>query len=79
MLAGLWTPITGVLVAFNEVWIAVSLYARNREEMGFHMFVAVLAVCIVMLGPGAWSIDARLFGRQRFDIDRRGKKIPRNG
>jgi hypothetical protein len=23
-----------------------------------------------MLGPGAWSIDALLFGRQRFDIDR---------
>jgi hypothetical protein len=28
-----------------------------------------------MLGPGAWSIDARLFGRKRFVLDgRSGKK-----
>ena len=25
---------------------------------------------VAKLGPGAWSIDARLFGRKRFDIDR---------
>jgi len=24
-----------------------------------------------MLGPGAWSVDARLFGRKRFDISAR--------
>jgi hypothetical protein len=29
----------------------------------------LLAVCLVMLGPGAWSLDARLFGRQRIRID----------
>jgi hypothetical protein len=30
---------------------------------------------VAMLGPGAWSIDARLFGRKRFDIHRtRGRK-----
>ena len=26
-----------------------------------------------MLGPGAWSIDARLFGRKRFDMGDRNR------
>jgi hypothetical protein len=26
-----------------------------------------------MLGPGAWSVDARLFGRKRFEIDGRNR------
>jgi hypothetical protein len=39
-----------------------------------HVFLAVLSVSVAMLGPGAWSVDARLFGRKRFDIDgRKGK------
>jgi len=30
--------------------------------------LAALGVSLVMLGPGAWSVDARLFGRKRIDI-----------
>jgi len=75
LLAGLWTPVMGALVALDEVWIALSLYSRQREDAWMHIFLAVLAVSVAMLGPGAWSIDARLFGRKRFDIDRtRGKR-----
>jgi putative oxidoreductase len=70
LLAGLWTPVMGTLVALDEVWIALSLYSRQREDPWMHIFLAVLAVSVAMLGPGAWSIDARLFGRKRFDIDR---------
>ena len=75
LFAGLWTPVMGTLVALDEAWIAVSLYAPGREETWIHVLVAMLALSVAMLGPGAWSIDARLFGRQRFDIDRtRGSK-----
>lgn len=75
LLAGLWTPVMGTLVGFNEVWIALSLYSPPCEETWIHICLAVLAVSVAMLGPGAWSIDARLFGRKRFDIDRtRGRK-----
>ena len=31
---------------------------------------AALGVCLALLGPGAWSIDARLFGRKRVEIMR---------
>jgi len=70
LLAGLWTPAVGALIALDEVWIALSLYAANRENMWLHIRLAIFAVSVAMLGPGVWSIDARLFGRKRFDIDR---------
>jgi putative oxidoreductase len=69
LLAGLWTPIMGTVVAVDEVWIALSLWSP-RQDTWVHAFLAVLSVSVAMLGPGIWSIDARLFGRKRFDIDR---------
>jgi len=75
LLAGLWTPVMGGVVALDELWIALSLYSPPREDTWIHVFLTVLAVSVAMLGPGAWSIDARLFGRKRFDIDRtRGRR-----
>jgi putative oxidoreductase len=70
LLAGLWTPLIGTLVAFDEVWIASSPYIPLHQDTWTHIFLAVLSVSVAMLGPGAWSIDARLFGRKRFAIDR---------
>jgi len=74
LLGGLWTPVIGALVALDETWIAFSLYSPPREDTWIHIFLAALSVCVATLGPGAWSIDARLFGRKRFDIDRKRAK-----
>ena len=76
LLAGLWTPVIGGLLAFDQVWIALSLYAPQRADSWTHVFLAVLSVSAAMLGPGAWSIDARMFGRKRFEIDRTKAKKP---
>ncbi len=70
LLAGLWTPVMGTLSALDEVWTAKSLYSSQLQHAWIHIFLATLAVSLTMLGPGAWSIDARLFGRKRFDINR---------
>ena len=70
LIAGLWTPVIGTLASLDEVWIALSLYAPRQQDAWIQIFLAILAACVAMLGPGAWSIDARLFGRQRFDIVR---------
>lgn len=75
LLAGLWTPVMGTLVALDEGWIALSIYS-HQEGAWSHLFLAILAVSVAMLGPGAWSVDARLFGRKRFDIDRTGGRRP---
>ena len=66
----------GTIAALDEVWMALSLSAAPLGDRWIHVIVAVLAVSLAMLGPGAWSIDARLFGRKRIDIDRRrGKRL----
>jgi len=68
LLAGLWTPVAGALIAIDQLWIAFSVYALPRDGQWIHILLAVLTAAVAMLGPGAWSIDARRFGRQRFDI-----------
>ncbi len=74
LLAGLWTPVVGALVAIDELWIALSVYSSQREGQWIHILLAVVTAGVAMLGPGAWSVDARLFGRKRFDIASGGRK-----
>jgi putative oxidoreductase len=64
LLAGLWTPIAGALQAVIELWIVFSF----GDAVIVHLLLAALGVSLAMLGPGAWSVDARLFGRKRIDI-----------
>ncbi len=65
LLAGLWTPIIGTLLAIDEFWIASSFYLSHRADIVNPIFLAVISASVAMLGPGTWSIDARLFGRRR--------------
>jgi uncharacterized membrane protein YphA (DoxX/SURF4 family) len=60
LIAGLWTPIVGILVAGVETWIALSAIGNA----GIPLALAVLGLTLAMIGPGAWSADARLFGRR---------------
>lgn len=62
--AGLWTPILACMTAALEVSIAVA-HANGRDA---HLLAAAIALGLAVLGPGAWSIDARLFGRRRISI-----------
>ena len=72
LLAGLWTPIMGALVAAGEVLIALTLHSPGQEHIWTHGCLAVISASVSMLGPGAWSIDAHLYGRRRFPSDRIG-------
>jgi putative oxidoreductase len=76
LIAGLWTPVTGALIALDELWIASFLYFSARGGGWTHVLLAVMGASMAMLGPGAWSIDARRFGRKRFDIDPSRDKRP---
>jgi len=78
VLVGLWTPLMGTLVAFDEVWIAASFHSLGHGDTWIHVLLAMLALSLAMLGPGAWSIDARLFGRKRLKIDGIRAKRPSN-
>jgi uncharacterized membrane protein YphA (DoxX/SURF4 family) len=74
LLMGLWTPIAGLVVAADELWSAFSLQFPHQGDQWLPIVLAVLAAGVAMLGPGAWSVDARLFGRKRFEIDGRNKR-----
>jgi putative oxidoreductase len=75
LLLGLWTPAMAAVTAVGQLWILVSVSSRPDGRL-IHVLFAVLAAAVAMLGPGAWSIDARLFGRKRFELSggSRGRK-----
>ena len=64
LLAGLWTPIAGVLLAIIEIWSAFT----HPHDPWSYILLGTLGAALAMLGPGAWSVDARLFGWKRIDI-----------
>ena len=69
LLLGLWTPIAGALAALVACGDALS----NPGDTGFHILLATLGSALALLGPGAWSMDARLFGWKRVEIrDQKG-------
>ena len=61
LIAGLWTPIAGAIVAILEA----SLALRSPANVTLPVFLAVLGATLAMVGPGTWSIDAWVFGRKR--------------
>lgn len=60
LLAGLWTPLVGAVIAGRELWIVFS-----GGDPWMPLVLATLGATLAMIGPGAWSIDARLFGRRQ--------------
>jgi uncharacterized membrane protein YphA (DoxX/SURF4 family) len=69
LLAGLFTPLASLAMAAT---LALSLYrsATPHTEIGL-LTLTVVCAAIAMLGPGVWSLDARLFGRREIAIPRR--------
>ena len=61
ILGGLWTPVVGVLAGVAEAWIAFT----QAGTQSWAIMLAGLAISLAMIGPGAWSIDARLYGRKQ--------------
>jgi len=66
LLFGLWTPLAGTAIAMVEVWI---LLARSGNPLIAIMLVS-LGATVAMIGPGAWSIDAQLYGRKHIEPSR---------
>ena len=72
LLAGLWTPVAGTLVAVEALW---NVFWSGHAS--FWLALATLGAALALIGPGAWSIDAHLFGWKRLEIrDRNSQDSP---
>jgi uncharacterized membrane protein YphA (DoxX/SURF4 family) len=60
LLFGLWTPVVGTLIAVIELWVTIT----HASDPWISIVLGTLGVTAAMIGPGAWSLDARLFGRK---------------
>jgi uncharacterized membrane protein YphA (DoxX/SURF4 family) len=66
LIAGLWTPLAGIL----------SIALSASEILVFHdtlcpaILLASMGAGVAFVGPGAFSVDAWLFGLKRIDIEK---------
>jgi len=63
VIAGLWTPIAGTSIALIEIWKMLTL----TGDKWVWLLLGTAGAALAMLGPGLWSIDARLFGWKRIE------------
>ena len=66
LLLGLWTPVAGITIAISGMWVWFSSPAHSLVAI----MVAALGATAAMIGPGIWSVDARLYGRKHLEDPR---------
>lgn len=64
LIAGLWTPIAGSLV----IGLAIFQTVLRHENPYPGILLAAMGAALALVGPGALSMDAWLFGWKRIDI-----------
>lgn len=69
LIAGLWTPIVGSSTALIEIWKMLTL----PGDKWVWLLLGSVGAALAMLGPGLWSVDARLYGWKRLEPTPRTK------
>lgn len=64
LVSGLWTPVAGSALAILILWSAAAGYVSLSPTI----LTATIGIALALLGPGAWSMDAWLFGWKKIDI-----------
>jgi hypothetical protein len=71
LIAGLWTPIVGTSIALIEIW---KMFALPGDKWVW-LLIGTAGAALAMLGPGLFSIDARLFGWRRIEAPPRNNNL----
>jgi putative oxidoreductase len=83
LMIGLLTPIAGTLAGLGGIGIVFSVLPACTPNLFHETLSAVLAAAIliamVLLGPGAFSADSRIFGRREIIIPMSERSQTRHG
>ena len=71
-LLGILTPVAGALAALSNLcscifWLLAS-GASARGSVVIAVYLIIMSIVVVLLGPGAFSLDAYLFGPREIII-----------
>jgi uncharacterized membrane protein YphA (DoxX/SURF4 family) len=74
LIIGLWTPVAGILVGVFQIVNFV-----HCTNPWVYLQLGIFASALAMVGPGGWSVDARLFGWKRLEVPPRATNAPNTG
>jgi putative oxidoreductase len=66
LIAGLWTPVAG----FLAIALTVSEILVYHDSLYPGILLAAMGAGVAFVGPGAFSIDAFLFGLKKIEIEK---------
>ncbi len=77
---GYLSPAAAVLAALTSLpiafaWLPANALGANEIRLS-SAFTAIIAVALLFLGPGAFSLDARRYGRREIIIPQRPRPAP---
>jgi putative oxidoreductase len=67
LMLGFWTPISASLQCIIQIVSLSCVGCLDSNLIG----LAFAGIGLALIGPGAYSIDARLYGWRRLDLERR--------
>jgi uncharacterized membrane protein YphA (DoxX/SURF4 family) len=72
LLTGFMTPVAGICASLGNLAIGISWFQTSgdnaHDKTAAALYLLVISIAITLLGPGAFSLDARLFGRREIII-----------
>jgi putative oxidoreductase len=66
LVTGLWTPVAGPLVIVLSTW---GILVQHHDPLP-GILLAAIGAALGLVGPGALSLDAWLFGWKRLDLEK---------
>lgn len=63
LLLGLWSPLAATFIVVLQTVILMGIGPRDDAFLK-----AAIGLAVLFLGPGTWSLDARIYGRRRVEI-----------
>ena len=76
VVVGLMTPIATAVLCFGGIAATIDLgiveYMPLFESVFSRLEFIVMSAALICLGPGAFSLDARLYGRREIEVNGNG-------